>query len=272
MSANASAGIVLPAVFTGAERVFHMAPTELAADGATTTTMMTGPWMLDRAGVPVRGGLGVLIDVGVGSAVLAARPEPDSWGVTTEISVDFCTGPPADGSRVMATARPVQIGRRGGLGAGELRSEDGQLIAIGSQRQRYLARATPPPATPGPARPPGGSTLPDLLGLEFRDHSALRLPGCPELGNVSGVLHGGVVLCCAEVAATSAVGQPGFTTSSVRVTYLRPVRLVGDIRFVPQVLNLSRSVATVQVRVTRPDGKLAAIATVVRESAGGVPN
>jgi uncharacterized protein (TIGR00369 family) len=262
-------GAVLPWPFNGAERLFRVAPPAVAADGSTTTEMTTGPWVTGQDGKPLRGALCVLFDVGVGSASLAARPDEALTATSTEISVDFCADPPSDGQTAVCRARPLHIGQSSGLAGGEVRSSDGDLLGIATQRQRFItARADrvclPEVVVPEVER----RSLPDILGAHVVPGPpvALRFPGSSDLRNSTGSVHGGVLLCGAEMAAAAADPRAELVTSSIRICYLRAVPAADDLEFVTREIRRGRTQSVIAVEVRDARGKPAVTSTVMRET------
>lgn len=90
------------------------------------------------------------------------------------------------------------------------------------------------------------------------------LPG-PQLGNMTGVVHGGYVSLVCDEAGGLAAASTGerfvpMLTLDLAVTYVRPSVLEEEHRVVGQVLHAGRSRVVADVTVTRPDGRLAASA------------
>jgi uncharacterized protein (TIGR00369 family) len=81
--------------------------------------------------------------------------------------------------------------------------------------------------------------------------------------NPIGTLHGGVALCASEVAAHKAWAlspkHPGedFHTASIRISYLRPGDLEGDLTLKVTTLHASRSVVLADVQLRNPGGEVA---------------
>nr|WP_241228333.1 hotdog fold domain-containing protein [Corynebacterium hylobatis] len=77
------------------------------------------------------------------------------------------------------------------------------------------------------------------------------------------MLHGGISLGFSELAARKAWEQsenfPGepFRTASLRMSYLRPGVLDGDLRIVVDIIHSSRSVVLAEVCIRNADGSAA---------------
>jgi uncharacterized protein (TIGR00369 family) len=263
-----------PFVAGGPERLFRIGP--VTNDGELTRGFMrTGDWMLNPDGEPCRGSLGVLADDILGYAVVAERPA-GHWAVSTEISVDFCSQLPVDGSRLHAQSRTVEFDMMGGLSRGRIADRCGRTIAFGSERVRFV------PETPsasayagstdilvGPDALTGRSSLPtpDLLRATTRRHeggATLVVPATLDLSNPMGNLHGGISLCASEIAGLAALqsGSHPLVTASIHIAFLRPVAVDGEVSFTATVLHQGRTLGVSQVVGHNPAGKACTIATV----------
>jgi uncharacterized protein (TIGR00369 family) len=88
--------------------------------------------------------------------------------------------------------------------------------------------------------------------------------------NVLGNLHGGISLCASDILATMALtapGQPPLATSSIRVSYSRPVPGDARIEYQAAVRHRGRSFGVVDV-VGSVDGKTCTIAHLTAQTAG----
>lgn len=232
-------------------------------------SMTCGPWTLDPDGQPSVGALGVLVDDVFGCAVIAHRPD-DSWGITTEISLDFCSPLPADGSDVTAQAQAVHLDARGGLAQGTVTGADGRTLAVGTQRSRFVPGVPgfrPAPVADADADSAAADGLLDLLEVSSVRHEGgitLELPTGPCVANPVGNLHGGILLGVSELAGRLAVrsDEHPLQTASLHIAYLRPTPLTGGVRFTTQVLYRGRTSAVTKVRAVRADGKACSVATV----------
>jgi len=234
--------------------------------------MRTGPWLVDPTGAPAAGTVGVIVDSTLGGAILAARPSVEHWSLTTEMSLDFGMAVPTDGSVLECVARAVHTTKADGLSVGEVRDATGGIVAVATHRQRFVTgMPTDGYSTPYEDVLDRSGSVTDLLRAEVAtsaEAATLTVPGGPLLANPSGIAHGGVMLCLAELAAAGATGDAPMRTSSLRIGYLRPMMLDGHLRLEAEVVHRSRSLGVVEVRGLSPEGKLAMRATVVRETTG----
>lgn len=107
-------------------------------DEGMRVPMLVGPWLNGPDGVPVAGSLGVILDDAVGVDVHYHRP-PGTHSVTTELALDIVVPPPWAGPELVATSRLAGSGPTDGVSRAEIRAGDGQLIAVGTGRSRYVA-------------------------------------------------------------------------------------------------------------------------------------
>jgi uncharacterized protein (TIGR00369 family) len=269
-----------PFLAGGPERLFRVGPVTQDRE-RVTGSMRTGAWMLSPGGEPCRGSLGVLADDLLGYAVIA-RGSPGLWGVSTEISVDFCAPLPVDGSTLYAESQTVEVDPVGGLARGRIVSRAGSTIAFSSQRVRFVP--TPPPRQvrgegaaahhdSGPRTGPDSllkqdpATTADLIGATTRRHdggATVVLAGSLDVSNPMGSMHGGIALCASEIAGQTALqgSSPPLVTASIHVVYLRPVPLDGDVRFRATVLHRGRTLGVAQVVSHNSAGKACTVATV----------
>lgn len=248
------------------ETAFGIHP--VMTDGYTATSAMhLGGWGLRADGTRMhQGATGVLIDDTTAYAALTTRGA-GQWGVTSEISVDFHTTIPARAQLLSAAATADHSTQGWGHSSGQLRGEGGELIATIGQRMRFFpGDDSPHRQTPVPPEAPSWLTSLDSH-LEFSDQQGTRsefvLRTDPGMRNPMGMLHGGIGLCFSEVAANAAwerssnfPGEP-FRTASLRVSYLRPGVLDGDLRVVVDIIHSSRSVVLAEVHIRNVDGSAA---------------
>jgi uncharacterized protein (TIGR00369 family) len=274
----------IPFVAGGPEGLFRMG--ELSRDGKLTrASMRTGPWMLGPDGEPCRGSLGVLADDILGYAVHAERPD-GHWSVSTEISLDFCSQLPVDGTTLHGESHTVEFDTSGGLSIGRIVDSTGRTIALGSERVRFVpgapaaraqGRSTQTRADSDAlegsnrlSRPdprPGPRSTPDVLGATTRGHDGgitLRLAATLELSNPQGSLHGGISLCASEIAGLAILQERSLplVTASIHIAYLRPVPVDGEVSFDAKVLHRGRTLGVAQVVSHDADGRACTLATV----------
>jgi len=270
----------------GPERFFRVARPEARGE-VVASSMPVGPWLNGPSGRPLAGALGVLIDNVGGYALQRGRPR-GGWSVSAEITLDLLRPVPADGAVLVAEGSVRHADPVGGFASVSVIDGSGRLLAVCTQRGRWVPRApaagngTAPastaPASTAPASTAPASTAPargvpstsDLArflgGLARAADGAglLELTVTPELTNPLGSMHGGVALCACDLvteAAIEAAGGPP-RTASIHVAYLRPIPLGTRVRFTAQVTHLGRAFGVVRVTAVNADGKPCVIATV----------
>ncbi|HVV11274.1 PaaI family thioesterase [Amycolatopsis sp.] len=238
--------------------------TMFAVDGVTVDgtgcrgSMASGPWM---SGPENAAALGVLADNVLGYALIASAP-PGRWSVSTEISFDFLSPPPSDGTRLSAEGRLVHSSPGTGLAEGAVFASDGRPVARCRQWGRFLDE--------GPAGPPGETVLTGpcrsaaaLAGTVRENASAvdgrvrLSLPIEEDLVNPLRTLHGGITLWLTGLLAGLAVGSVGGppVPASLSVSYLRPL-VLGDVAtFRAEITSSGRRLAVTQVTGFSGTGK-----------------
>ena len=272
-SAAAAAPLSTPTVPRGRPENLFDVGTVLVEAGQARASMSTGPWLRGPDGRPSAAGLGVLLDDVLGQAVLVRRL-PGLWSVTTELNIDLAMALPADGQPVEAAASPVLIDEAGGLARGEVRDGAGHCLALATTWARFVpgvpAEVLDPPELPDHIE--RGQCLADLLKVRIGETGSLRLPARADLGNPQGVVHGGVLLSLAVMAAEQIFVGRGLDVASARVVYVRPA--AGELSFEPVTAHRGRSLGVVRVDVKNAAGALCTTATVTLRSptgAGGGP-
>jgi len=255
--------------------------------GATRGEMASGPWMAGPDGSPSSAALGVLIDDTLGRAASARRPSA-LWPVTTELSVDYTAPPPSDGQVLRSTCSVVAVQPMGVLVSGAVRDAAGDTLAVTSLRSRFTpavpknvadlfapdgSALAPMPEVPDAPEPPYRESLIGMLGATLEvagDTASLRVPGRDILTNASGVMHGGIALCAAQLAASPWLSpEDGMTLASVRICYLRALDIGGDTEFAARVVHGGRSFRLVEVVSYGPSGKPGTVATVAGYAGSG---
>ena len=251
--------------YGGPERLFGLHPVQAEQDGSRVE-MPSGPWLLGEGGAPAAGSLGVLLDVGLGQSVVSCCAE-NQFSVTTEISIDLCAQVPVDGTSVRVESRLVSRDGAGGLAAGTVIDGNGRTIGIGSTWHRFSAGV---PLTgegeqePEPSSPTSAGSLSELLDVRSSPGGTVSLPPADRFANPGGVLHGGILVCAADMAARSAVQSPDLHVAGIRLSYLRPG--IGTVTVVPSVRHAGRALAIVDVEARREDDRLSAIGVVTFRS------
>lgn len=256
-----------PIVAGGPERLFRI-DSVAAGTTAVTGSMTTGPWSAAPDGRPCAGSLGVLVDNVLGYAIQARRPE-HQWSVSTEISIDFLSEVPTDGSPLYAEGRALRADAVGGLASGQVSDSTGQVVAQCRQRGRFVPQS---PTTPVATVYDGLLTADAaaLIGAQAGT-SGLHLAVTTQLGNPLGNLHGGVSLCASELAGLAALGSSdqALVTASIHVAYVRPAPVGTHLLFSSTILHRGRTLGLAQVVSTNESGKACTIATVTAHQADG---
>lgn len=137
-------------------------------------------------------------------------------------------------------------------------------------------------ARPGPTGLPGpAADLPPfarLLGLRIvsaePDRVLAEFVVTPDLGNRNGVLHGGAVMGIADALGGTAtfLNLPeGASTSTIesKTNFFAAIALGATARAETTPLHRGRTTQVWQTRISRPDGKLAALVTQTQIVMGG---
>lgn len=263
-----SAGSTPEAQPTTPEAMFRVAGFEHAGVDARIT-LQVGDWLLDDAGVPCTGALGVFLDDAVGHQVFLARPDAGHASVTSELSIDVAVAPPWTGPELVAAGWTTSRTVGGAFTQCAVADPDGTTVAVVSNWGRYVAL---PPGAPVWAPEPR-TRWPDpalrvaaLLGSRPErtpDGAVLRLTGRSELANPMGIVHGGIVACASERVAAATLDDPAaWWAGSLRVHYLRPTPLSPDVVLTATVVHRGRTVTVVRVVGGTAGGRPCTDATV----------
>jgi uncharacterized protein (TIGR00369 family) len=229
--------------------------------------------MLDDRGAPCAGSLGVLVDDALGAAMVARRPE-GKWLVTTELSIDMCSDLPSDGSILSAEGWQTAGETGGALAQGRVLDSSGRMVATGTARGRYIA-AEPDflgssySVVPAQDRIPSVEPLSTLALLHAAIHrvgaeTSIVVPAIDAFANPLGNMHGGILLCVSELAGSVALrsDRHPLRTSSMRIAFLRPGPVTGDVTFTAEVLHRGRTLGVAHVTSRGETGKLCTVATI----------
>ncbi len=251
------------------ELVFGVATVE-QDELVLSSTMPVRSFHAGPDGTVAAGSLGVLIDNVIGYAAMLHRPV-DHWSVTTEMSVDLCRPLPSFGA-VRAVGVAEHTSGHGSISSGRILDDSGRLLGLCRQHARFIEQL--PPATlsgevgdaPLPSGQPGATVL-DLLHATLRPDagvSTLDWVSGIDTSNPLGNVHGGITLCAAEIAGSSAIRSvsPGLVTASIHVCYLRAIPAGTALRFTGTCTHPGRSFAVAHVKATGPDERLYATATI----------
>jgi uncharacterized protein (TIGR00369 family) len=238
---------------TTPEAMFRVTGFEHAGPDARIT-MRTGDWLLDDAGVPCSGALGVFLDDAVGHQVFTTRPDDAHASVTSELSIDVALPPPWTGPELVAQGWTTSSTGRGAFTQCRVTDSDGAIVAVVSNWGRFVALPpgvpvwSPDPSTP---EPDPALRVSQLLGSRperTADGAVLRLTGGPELANPMGIVHGGIVACASERTAAATLDDPAtWWAASIRVHYLRPTPLSPEVELTASVVHRGRTVTVVRV-------------------------
>jgi uncharacterized protein (TIGR00369 family) len=247
----------------GPEVMLRIGAVSVSADRGEARTE-AGPWLADPAAGVSRGALAVACDDVTGYLVAAGSP-PGRWPVSLGIRMDFLADPPLDGSSLHVTGELVGRDDRGAMTRGAVADATGRTIATVIQRSHLIDA----PRTPGPHASPRILDVPDgpvrdQLGLVETAPGALTMAPTLLSANGMGSVHGGILICAAELAAASGIRSDGdMRTTSVDITYVRPCDAAQTATFTTEVTHRGRSLSVVRVVAANQGGKPAAIATVV---------
>ena len=248
--------VPLPVVQTGPEDLFRLGP--VTSDGqSVAASMPSGAWLVDTDGVVAPGAVGVLVDNVLGYAIIAARP-PGHWSVSAEITLDVLEPLPTSGA-IHAEARVEHIDGLGGFATARVLDDEGRLLALGTQRGRFVA-AHGVGLEPASYTPVDGSD--DVIAWLRRTSAGARPFEVPDLLlNPMGNVHGGVSFCLSDLVARDAVAGD-LTTASIHVVYSRGIPAGATLSYDAVVTHAGRSLAVVEVTGS-VDGRPSTLATVV---------
>ena len=238
------------------------------AHGQSRMEWSTGPRLSWDGQVVAVGTLGVLFDNILAYPMIDGAPLASSL-VSTEITIDALRRIPVDAGTL--TARGRLLGRTAdtAFASAELRTPDGEVLAVATQRGRYVPSGEPPGYDYARVTPATSDSLADLM---WPDHGAPQLGADgraslfvdARLGNHMHAMHGGVSLLFAEWAAVQAVRARGseLEAASVRIAYARPIPIGSTATFETTVEHLGRTSANVHVVGRTEAGKSAVVAAV----------
>jgi acyl-coenzyme A thioesterase PaaI-like protein len=229
--------IVLPVVETGPEAMFRLG--EIRVDGATFSgSMAVGPW-LDVHGRTPPGALAVLVDDVLAFAITEDLPS-GRWAVSAEIAIEVLRILPGSGG-VHATATLGHVDDLGGLATGRVTDDDGTLLALCSQRGRFIP-APPDLVEDGSwGAPLAAGDLERLLAIRAGEPMAAT----DVLANEGGSLHGGISMFVADLLAGAVA--PELVTASLHTTFTRGIPIGSQVMWRTQVRHRGRTLAVVDV-------------------------
>lgn len=226
--------------------------------GTTSVRLPLDPELLLPGGATTSGTTALLADFGLTTSVISTLP--DLRGVTTiAMTVDHLGPPPSSGALVSScTAQPYADGQPQHA-AGELRDDDGRLVA------RVSGWFLPTPAegvsvdSVGLVAEPPAADLDGLLGAAVGPSFALHARDA--LSNAIGSLHGGIGALACSLAAEAVL--PGTRPLSLALSYLRPTPREGTVTVTGSVVRAGRRTGTSDASVVDADGRLLLSARLV---------
>lgn len=253
----------MPFLPAGAEALVRIDDGVLSATG-TTMSVGAGPWLHDPVVGVCRAAMGIVLDDVTGYSVALAAPD-DKWPVSIGIRLDFQRDPQLEGAPMAATGEVVGFDAQGAISRGELRTPDGGVVALITQRSHLRTVATKPTAPEvAVSHPAPDSSIRELLRLVDVDSGVVEMRPGLYAANERGDVHGGVQIAGAEFAAMSALNATGgFRTTSADTVYLRPGVASDTNTFRADIVHQGRSMAMVRVDMLSSAGKPCSRTTLV---------
>jgi uncharacterized protein (TIGR00369 family) len=243
--------------------------------------------MLDGDGALPAGGLAVLVDSALGNAIMTNQPS--QWGlVTSHLHLELLRPVPGGAGELTCVAEQCSLDDSFGLADGDVRLEDGTVLAKATIGSVVLDAATrsdrapvkAPPATsatiatptrshPQAHRLTAGEPVLEGLGLTVlragRTGVRAAIPASPRLANSSGGLHGGFGVLMGErtldLALRAALDrEQRMRPVELRASFLRPIIANGSpIECHAAVLHLGRRLAAARGEVRDHRGRPAVL-------------
>ena len=229
--------VVLPVVETGPEAMFRLGEITVE-DGTFRGSMAVGPW-LEVGGRTPAGAVAVLVDDVLAYAITEDEP-PGMWSVSAEITLDVLRPLPSSGG-VHMEARLLHADSLGGLATGQVTDAEGTVLALASQRGRYIKAPDGLVEEGAWGGPPAPGDLARLLAVR----PGPPMPTTDVLANESDSLHGGVSMLVSDLVAGSL--RPDLVTASLRIAYPRGIRIGSTVIWRADVRHSGRSLAVVDV-------------------------
>ncbi len=211
--------------------------------------------------------LGVLVDDILGFTLFHRRGERDGL-VSATLSVDFVRPTGWQGPHLTAEGAVEVLDRDGGLASARIVDSSGALVARGTlwgsfvdgvtQSRPIATEITPAPLSAGASDPTDalGGTVESTVG-----GARLTVPPNPDLVNAIGMMHGGVLTCAHDVAATAAAGG-SMRAASMKVNFFRPAPVDATTVFDATVVRDGRRVCMVRVVALDAAGRECSTAAV----------
>ena len=213
-----------------------------ASPAAVTFTMPCSAWLQSDAGVFFAGTAALVADAPLGGAVMAALG-PGQIVVTSELSFNFLRPVDVHSGRLIARARPIEVGRTLGLAEGLVEDGRGRLVAHCTTRCFVMSMDAPEsngtPATvtqreydtPDPyLRPiPDGAVDPERWDrMTFMEILDLQRSGAVPPPPFTTLLGGGDVQAAPGRFTTQIPSTPWFTSPSGTI-YGGMIAYAGDV-------------------------------------------
>lgn len=272
-------GAEVPAAVT-----FGVGATTPLADGVEVTVVRR-PEAVDGAGALPTGVLALAVDHALGGAIGQVIAD-DEVMITSHMHLELIQPITPDLDAVVAHGRVVHKGGGHAFTQGEIRAEDGRLLALISARFAMLpldasaggyVRSEGAVAPAAPTRRGGingDGDVPPVLGL-LQLHLVGTTPNRVEgrfrahagLANERQGVHGGVGVLIGERSLdhlVTSVGGGGFRPVELRAVFLRPIAADGsELTCEAEVGYAGRSVITSRATVHTPGGKAAVVVDAI---------
>jgi acyl-coenzyme A thioesterase PaaI-like protein len=207
-------------------------------DGIYRGAMPVGPWLSVDRRTPA-GAVAVLADDLLAYAIADDLPS-GRWSVSTEITLDVLRPLPTTG-RVFVRAERAGADDQSGFATGTVKDESGRLLALCSQRARYINAPeglVEEGAWGGPPRP---GDLERLLRVRADEPMVTT----DVYANEADHLHGGISMFASDLVA--AQQAPGLVAASIHATYTRGIPIGSEVTWRAAVRHLGRSLAVIDV-------------------------
>ncbi|MCW2747288.1 MAG: hypothetical protein JWP10_430 [Nocardioidaceae bacterium] len=255
-----------PVVYTGPEKLFRVRDIKVGESSARVE-MDRGDWSSYDGHMIGAGAIGVMADNLTSYAVVMAR-RPHTWFVSTEITIDTFPGLLSSTS-LRGEARLVHGDSVGGFVAADIFDQDSRLVAVATQRARWIPIAASAMSTEAPTIPdiPVGD-LGAMLGASLRvdgEDAVLSLNSDPLLQSANRTMQGGISIAAADMVATSALsisGMPALETASLRIGYTRAVMAGSSVEYRAVRKHRGRGLGVVEVTASVA-GKTTAVVHIV---------
>ena len=230
--------VVLPEVRTGPEALFRLGEITTSDDGVYVGSMAVGPELTVDGRTPA-GALAVLVDDVLGFAIVEDVPS-GRWSVSAEITLDVLAPLPKTGA-LHVEARLDHVDRLGGLSTGRVTTDDGALVALCSQRGRFVAAPADLVEEGSWGAPVAAGDLERLLATR----AGVPMRATDLLANEGGSMHGGISMFVSDLVASAVA--PDLVTASLHITYTRVIPLGTEVTWRTEVLHRGRSLTVVDV-------------------------